>query len=119
MKKDYVPVELWNTNNPEINRAFRLVRRVSITSIKIDKKYFSWPNEVDPAFVDFLVGNFSADYLDPIFVNEDYFLLDGQHRLQAMKRLGFKYVDIVIVIEEELKAKPPKKKRVMRGFGFL
>jgi ParB-like chromosome segregation protein Spo0J len=33
----------------------------------------------------------------PILVNTDFFLLDGQHRLQVAKKLGLKYVDVAIV----------------------
>ena len=94
METNYIPVELWvDTFRPP---SFTFVRKVPLSKIKIDKSLFSWQNEVDPSQVDFIVKNFDVDFWMPILVNSDYFLLDGQHRLQVAKRLGLKYIDVVI-----------------------
>lgn len=104
MRKKYVPVELWNTcNDPGINRRFSLIRKVPLISIKYDQKYF--PNKVDFSIVDFIVENFSVDYWYPIFVNPNYYLIDGQHRFQAANRLGLKYMDVVVDMEAKPKLK--------------
>lgn len=96
--KIYIPVELWRDTytNPQIAKSFTFIERVPLSDIKIDKSLFSWQNEVSPSQVDFMVENFNVDFWMPILINSDYFLLDGQHRLQAAKKLGLKYIDVVI-----------------------
>ena len=101
--RDYIPVELWRSTyaDPQIAKLFTFVERVPISDIKIDKRLFSWQNEIDPAQVDSIVGNFDVDFWMPIMVNPGYFLLDGQHRLQAADKLGLKYIDVVVKYEKE------------------
>jgi hypothetical protein len=103
-KKKYVPIgEIWKEaySSPQLMKSFTLVERVPLINVKIDKKFFSWPNEVDFEQVDFIIKNFDQDFWMPIMVNKDYFLLDGQHRLQVAKQLGLKFIDVVIVDQRE------------------
>ena len=76
--------------------AFTLIERVPLSRISIDKSLFSWQNEVDSSRVEFIQANFNRDFWMPILVNRDYFLLDGQHRLEAAKRMGLQYIDVAI-----------------------
>lgn len=95
--RDYIPVQLWKDSyKPPF---FTYVERVPISKIKIDKRLFAWQNEVNTFQVDFIVENFDIDFWMPIIVNSDYFLLDGQHRLQVANKLQLKYIDIVIAEE--------------------
>jgi len=81
--REYIPVQLWKDSyKPPF---FTFVERVPISKIKIDKKFFAWQNKVNPIHVDFIVENFDSDFWMPIIVNPDYYLLDGQHRLQVAK----------------------------------
>ena len=103
-KKKYIPMgEIWKEtySRLEITKSFHLVEKVPLSKITIDKRLFCWQNEVDPAQVDFIVKNFDQDFWMPILVNRDYFLLDGQHRLQAAMRMGLKFIDAVIDNERE------------------
>jgi ParB-like chromosome segregation protein Spo0J len=36
------------------------------------------------------------NFWTPITLDEEGYLLDGQHRLEAAKRMGLKYIDVVI-----------------------
>ncbi len=92
--RDYIPVELWKDSYKP--PTFCFVERVPISSIAIDKKYFAWQNEVDPTQVDFIAENFDIDFWMPVIVNPEFYLLDGQHRLQVAEKLGLKYIDVVI-----------------------
>jgi hypothetical protein len=56
--------------------------------------------QVSRSRVDFIVKNFDIDFWMPILINSEYFLLDGQHRLEVAKKLGLKYIDAVIVKEQ-------------------
>ena len=98
--KNYIPVDLWKDtfNKPPV---LVFVEKVPLSKIKIDKSLFSFQNEVDPQQVDFIANNFDIDFWMPIRVDPDYFLLDGQHRLQVARRLGLKYIDVVIDNERE------------------
>lgn len=99
--KNYIPAELWRETfeSTQLEKSFTFVEKVPLSKIKIDKRLFSFPNDVSPSFVDFIVENFDIDFWMPILVNPDFFLLDGQHRLQVAKKLGLKYVDVAIVKE--------------------
>ena len=92
--RDYIPVELWKDSYKL--PYFTFIERVPVSKIKIDKGLFAWQNEVDLSQVDFITKNFDIDFWMPITVNQDYYLLDGQHRLQVAEKLGLKYIDVVI-----------------------
>jgi hypothetical protein len=98
--KNYIPVELWKStfSKPPF---LVFVEKVPLSKIKIDKSLFSFQNEVDPEHVNFMAKNFDIDFWMPIIVTPDYFLLDGQHRLQVAKKLGLKYIDVVIDSEHK------------------
>lgn len=97
--KEYIPVELWkDTFNKPPSLIF--VERVPLSKIKIDKRLFAHQNEVDPSQVDFIAKHFDIDFWMPIMVSPEYYLLDGQHRLQVAKRLGLKFIDVVISTEK-------------------
>jgi len=70
--------------------------RVSLYKIKIDKNLFSYQNKVSESAVLDIVLNFDDELWMPITVNQEYYLLDGQHRLAAAKHLGLEYIDVVI-----------------------
>ena len=98
-RRKYIPIDpIWKETyaRPEIMRAFTLIEKVPLSTIKIDKRHFSWQNDVDFSQVEFILMNFNRDFWMPILVNRDYFLLDGQHRLQVAKRLGLELIDVVI-----------------------
>ncbi len=95
--RDYIPVEkhwfdMFTRNfkekywTPEI--------KVPITKIKIDKS--SYPNELCKADVLYMLLNFEKDAWMPITVDKQYFLLDGQHRMELARELGLNYIDVVI-----------------------
>ena len=84
---------------PAIEESYRLflrfdqpfwvaARRVPIESIKVDKSLMSFPNEVCEEMVETIVSHFGDYQWLPITLNEDDFLLDGQHRLAAAKRVN-------------------------------
>lgn len=69
---------------------------VPISQIKINKKFFSYQNHVSELAVENIVSNFDKELWMPITVNQDFYLLDGQHRLAVAKQLGLNYIDVVI-----------------------
>lgn len=50
--------------------------------------------------VDYMVNNFYKGAWFPIMINQNYYLLDGQHRLAAAKKLHLKYIDVVIQTDD-------------------
>lgn len=61
--------------------------------IMVDSGYCKKSN---PKLVDRLVENWRDDISAPLLVadrsNDDYYVIDGQHRLEAMKRMGVETV---------------------------
>lgn len=101
--QDYIPAELWKDTyiDPQVAKSFALVEKVPLSKIRIDESLFSYQNKVDPRKVDFITENFDINFWMPILINSDYFLLDGQHRLQVAKKLGLKYIDVAVKVEQE------------------
>jgi hypothetical protein len=94
-------------NNPAYNGAWKSVDRVPIRKIKIEKSLLAYPNEVDNQEVQYMLANFDSTVWIPVLVNQNFNLLDGQHRLAVAKRMHLKYID-VIVEDRELLENPPK-----------
>lgn len=98
--KEYIPApnfekELYTT--PKVASLFSWVEKVPIDEIKIDTNLFPYQNELDFQEVLYILNNFDQELWWPIYVNPDYCLLEGQHRLWVARLLGLKYLDIVIL----------------------
>ena len=105
--KNYIACPEWSKTYSVYKQyplQFQVKDKVPISKIKFDVKYLDFPNPVLEDEVQRIVNEFYLGAWEPIFVNKKYFLLDGQHRLEAAKRMGLKYIDIVI-LDTELMAK--------------
>lgn len=80
-------------------------QRIPIEQIKIDKSLMAFPNEMCETQVKRIVENFDNDFWLPITLDLNGFLLDGQHRTEAARRMGLKYIDAVIQNTELLNGK--------------
>src|SRR5688572_11706381 len=99
MPRNYIASPNYLTDmysNPAFNGQWAVIKRVSIAQIKVDKSLFSYQNEVDMDEVNYMCENFHVEAWYPIMVNPNYFLLDGQHRLAAAKKMNLKYIDVVV-----------------------
>lgn len=94
------------------------LRCVPLEEIKIDKSLMSFPNPVYEEMVETIIEHFDVWQWVPITLNAEHYLLDGQHRLEAARRLGLKFIDVVIQNDELLDAKPAKQKRKRRKGGW-
>lgn len=72
------------------------MQKFPIEKIKVDKSLFSFQNKVNWDEVDYMCSNFEIGAWFPVMVNSDSFLLDGQHRLAAAKKMKLKYIDVVV-----------------------
>jgi hypothetical protein len=70
--------------------------KVPISRINIDTRFFSYPNKVDVSKVNDIVKNINGADWSPIVVNEEFFLLDGQHRLLAARFLKLEFIDVIV-----------------------
>lgn len=88
--------------------------KVPIKKIKINRKLFDFDNVVNMENVHYMLMNFDKILWDPISVNKDYYLLDGQHRLALAKELGLNYIDVMIEDENKMEysKKPVKLKKM-------
>lgn len=109
MKKNYMPCQdyhmdfsIVNSNAPGYCEP---IRKFPITKIGFDKKYLSYANMVREEDVNSIVNDFYIDAWEPIFLNHQKYLIDGQHRLAAAKRMRLKFIDVVIINENPNKFK--------------
>jgi uncharacterized protein (DUF1015 family) len=77
------------------------IKKYPIDKIKFSKKYLSFANTVREEDINSIISNFYIDAWEPIFLNPKNYLIDGQHRLAAAKRMGLKFLDVVIINEEK------------------
>jgi uncharacterized protein (DUF1015 family) len=97
-------------NNPSLNGMFKTVDKVRIQKIKIDKSLFDFQNEVDIGEIDYMVKHFHRGAWYPVMLNQNFYLIDGQHRIAAAKKLGLKYIDVTIQTDD---FRIPKKNKVL------
>ena len=72
------------------------VDKVPLHNIKIDQRLLSFPNSLSKTHVNDIINNFDVNLWTPIVVNEDFYLLDGQHRLEAALQMNMNYIDVII-----------------------
>jgi DNA adenine methylase len=119
-KTDYIPVlELNKTLFTNFDKPYWIFKeRVSIDSILIDKNKMSFKNEVSDKVVNEIVTNFELLGWLPITLDKENYLLDGQHRLAAAKKLKLKYIDVVIQDTELLNTGQVSSKAIKRKKSF-
>lgn len=104
MNRNYIPCYEAFMNFSTVNSSAQgfctPIKKLPINKIKFNKKYLSYPNPIREESVNWIVNDFYQDAWEPIFLNPKYYLKDGQHRLEAAKRMGLKYIDVVIINEE-------------------
>lgn len=106
-RREYIPAAELTKNlykKPEHHEFFELVDKFPIDDIKIDKNLHGHPDVSHRDVLEILMY-FDQERWDPIHIDPDYFLMDGQHRLQVAKQLGLEYVDVVIIDEEKMREK--------------
>jgi hypothetical protein len=95
---------------PEFNGRWVVIPKIPLVKIRIDKALFSFQNEMNWDDVEYMSRNFELGAWFPIMVNPDFFLLDGQHRLAAARKMKLNYIDVVIDNGD----RPTKKKPIDR-----
>jgi hypothetical protein len=73
-----------------------------IEKIKIDKSLFAYQNDVLQSDVLYMLMNFDREVWMPITINKNYYLLDGQHRLELARQMGLSFIDVIIENSELL-----------------
>jgi hypothetical protein len=91
------------------------IRKIPIDNIKIDKSLMDWPNDVAEEQVQTIIEYFNVWHWLPIIINKDYYLLNGQHRLEVARRLKLRFIDAVVE-NVELLDSPPVRKKHRKGW---
>jgi hypothetical protein len=103
MKKDYIPCPDYHMDFSIVNMSApgfcSPIAKFPLRKIKFNKKYLSYANPVREEDVNWIVNDFHLEGWEPIFLNPKEYLIDGQHRLAAAKRMGLKFMDVVILDE--------------------
>ena len=94
----YIPVEKHWLEMYQKYDFYKVIKRFPVNKIHLK----SLKNRLDRSEVFHMLMNFDRDVWMPITLNKDYFLTDGQHRLELTKQLGIEFLDVVILDEEKL-----------------
>lgn len=95
-KTDYIPIA--DFLEDAFSKYGELIHKFPIEKIKFNKNRLSYANPVLDSTVNNIVYNFHKEGWEPISLDTDYYLRDGQHRLAAAKMMGLKYIDVVIFL---------------------
>ena len=95
-KTDYIPIA--DFLEDAFSKYGELIHKFPIEKIKFNKNRLSYANPVFDSTVNNIVYNFHEEGWEPISLDTDYYLRDGQHRLAAAKMMGLKYIDVVIFL---------------------
>ncbi len=112
--RNYIPVKKhWFEMFTKYDKPYWMpALRVPIGKIKIDKSLFAYQNKVSQSDVLYMLMNFDRNAWMPITLNEEYYLLDGQHRLELARQMGLSYIDAII---EDCKLLKGSKKKEDNG----
>ena len=90
------------------------IDKVPVKKIRIDKSLLDYPNDVNEDNVTYMINNFQNDVWDAIMVNDNFSVLDGQHRLRLAERTGLKYIDVIM----KMKKTPELSKKIRNHLKF-
>jgi hypothetical protein len=90
--REYIPCQKHWKNMFGEYPFFRIVDKFPMQNIKKKKLR----NKINPADIAYMLTNFSKDAWMPVTLNQKYFLVDGQHRLELARQMGLAYIDVVI-----------------------
>jgi len=104
---NYMPVRKhWREMYTKFDKPYFTPKlKFPIGSIKIDKSLFAFQNKVSLSDVLYMLMNFDREAWMPILLNKDYYLLDGQHRLELARQMGLSFIDVIIQDTELLEEK--------------
>ena len=92
---NYIPT------NDFIKKSFsaisNVIEKVEIDKIKIDKSRFSFNNSISDFVVDRIVNSFDPLFWEPVAVDDEYYLRDGQHILEAAKKMKLEFLDVAVL----------------------
>lgn len=91
--QNYIPCSdaLWGDTAKQI---YNIVEKFPIAKIKYDKE--NYPNELKLSKIMYMYDNFYPFAFDPITIDENSELKDGQHRLELAKWFGWKFIDVFV-----------------------
>ena len=117
IQSPYHRKEMWiNASKRDFDWDWIPIDKVRIRKIKLDKKFL--PNEVDDNEVTYMINNFEEEVWHPVMINEDYCLLDGQHRLRLAFRTGMKYIDVIMEKRKDPEVSRRMKEEIMKREKF-
>lgn len=98
-KPNYIPI-LYEF--PSYKLIGHIERKVSIYKLRVDKKRLAYANDVCDSTVDNIVNNFHIEGWEPIWVDPEYYIRDGQHRFAAARKMGIEFLDVLMIDNQEM-----------------
>ena len=96
--KKYIPCEKHWMDMYEQYDFYDIRRKFPIHKIKLKPLR----NKVDKKEVLYMVMNFNNEAWMPVTLDDNYFLTDGQHRLELARQFGMEFIDVVILDEKKI-----------------
>lgn len=88
----YIPAEKYWINMYKQYDFYKVQTRLPISKIRLKPLR----NKVDKNEVLYMLMNFNREAWMPVTLDKNYFLTDGQHRLELARLFGMEFIDAVI-----------------------
>ncbi len=75
------------------------VYQTAIPKVPIEqiKRPESYPNELDEREAFRILRYFDRDRWEPVYIDANYNLLDGQHKLWVAHQKGYRFIDAIMI----------------------
>lgn len=88
----YIPVEKHWISMYEQYNFYKVQKRFPVSKILLKPLR----NKVDRNEVLYMLMNFDKEAWMPVTLDKNYFLIDGQHRLELARQFCMEFIDVVI-----------------------
>lgn len=96
--KKYIPCEKHWKDMFAQHSMYKVIEKFPLKMIRKKKLR----NDLNAGDVLYMLLNFNQEAWMPITLDKDYFLTDGQHRLELARQFGMEFIDVVILDEKKL-----------------
>ena len=95
---EYIPSEQhWKDMYAQYPAIYRVIEKFPIGKIQRSKLR----NEIDMNEVLHMLTNFYQEAWAPITIDENSYLVDGQHRLAVAAQLCMRYIDVIVCLDNK------------------
>jgi hypothetical protein len=87
--QEYIP------SSQHVGKDYILIEKFPIEKIKTGRELPEHQNEIDYNRISEMWLSFDEKLWEPLLIDTEHHLLDGQHRIKLAKMMGLRYIDVL------------------------